>query len=207
MTSPPATDVLNLQQAEEQLLHAVRKEEEADAMLLLAERDAEELAARNTALRSENAWLRNKVGAKRSVRRELAEVADYSDVYDWVCEITKLSDVGTAGWKVQYSAHFLNSMSEEERRFVMGTEPLPFSPSKATAGTIDDEDDDDASEGTGLSKGWDGAVVAVLGVPLPLIFLHKFAAVSPPHPFSKDCFLARHRQACSIRGKRLCSTT
>ena len=34
------------------------------------------------------------------------------EVYDWVCEITKLSDVSTRGWRVCYSERFLGSISE-----------------------------------------------------------------------------------------------
>ena len=167
MVDTADVDLLNLQQAEERLRHAVRIDEEADAMFLLAERDAEELGSRNIALRAENTRLRKRIGAKRSVRRELAEAADNADVYDWVCEITKLSDVGNTGWKVQYSPHFLSSMTEEERRFVVGIEPLPFSKSETSSGPVGgdnrDDEEEDAGEGSNTAKGWDGAVVAVLG--------------------------------------------
>ena len=41
------------------------------------------------------------------------------EVYDWVCEIIKLSDVSTHGWRVCYSERFLASISEEEKRYVV----------------------------------------------------------------------------------------
>jgi len=106
------------------------------------------------------------------------------EVYDWVCEITKLSDVSTHGWRVCYSERFLSSCSEDEKRYVLGTEPL----SRSAAGTLqprqrtrDSDDDDpdrtidlgtaaclvsdgDEAQGSSASDGWDGAVVAVLGL-------------------------------------------
>ena len=98
-------------------------------------------------------------------------------VYDWVCEIGKLSDVATEGWPVQYSQTFLDSISEHERSMVLGTEDeLRQSKQKeeaAAAGSSQDggravrgtviyrDDDDDESL---RRSGWDGAVVAVLGL-------------------------------------------
>ena len=102
-------------------------------------------------------------------------------VYDWVCEINKLSDVGTSGWQVRYSERYLGSISEDERRYVVGSEPLPFElPGSAAdsrgrdggargggGGGGDGFDlaeaasDDDEQGGM---EGWDGAVVAVLGL-------------------------------------------
>ena len=68
-----------------------------------------------------------------------------ASVYDWVCEISKLSDVGTVGWKVRYSERFLSSTSDEEKRYIMGTEPVVF-PQRAPA---TDEDEDDPAGGGG----------------------------------------------------------
>lgn len=104
-----------------------------------------------------------------------AAVPGDESVYDWVCEINKLSDVGTSGWQVRYSDRFLSSMSEDEQRYVVGIEP------SARSSDCDDDAVSDSSrldvdvDGMGLTDepsgraaagktGWDGAVVAVLGL-------------------------------------------
>ena len=89
--------------------------------------------------------------------------ADDDHVYDWVCEITKLSDVGTLGWIVRYSSRFLATLSELDREQVMGIGSVTFTP----LGGDDDDDDDNSGhggEGRGKIGAWDGAVVAVLGL-------------------------------------------
>lgn len=121
--------------------------------------------------------------------RRVSKEADPNEltVYDWVCEITKLSDVGTVGWMLRYSEAFLTSLTEEERRYVMGTEPVTFKPRRdpgeeGERGSASGGEDDageiegasgsrygsgDAEGGSGRlddAAGWDGAVVAVLGL-------------------------------------------
>ncbi|KAL1507416.1 hypothetical protein AB1Y20_008257 [Prymnesium parvum] len=176
---------LSLVDAEQQLRFAERQEEEADAMLLLAQRDAEEMRARNLQLREENALLRQRLTPKRSVRRDLAENAGFADVYDWVCEIGNLSDVASEGWAVHFSQPFLSSLSEEERRLVMGTEEeLALSREVDASGDVEgqsrdgavravrgsiafpqeEEEEEEEAEEAVRGVGWDGAVVAVLGL-------------------------------------------
>lgn len=72
-------DGLSLMDAEQHLRLAERKEEEANAMLLLAQRDADDLRLHNLQLREENARLRKRLASKRNVKRELAENADFAD--------------------------------------------------------------------------------------------------------------------------------
>ena len=88
-------------------------------------------------------------------RNSRDESDDHVSVYDWVCEITKLSDVATEGWTVRYSTRFLASLTDGEREQVMGMAPIKVAPEE-------ENDDDDAG---GVEKGgWEGAVVAVLGL-------------------------------------------
>ena len=103
-------------------------------------------------------------GGPSSPRRPSHDAAydEHVSVYDWVCEITKLSDVGSVGWVVRYSASFLASLSEGEREQVMGMEPVSIPPSMGSQGS--DDDNDDSPEGSLGKSGWDGAVVAVLGL-------------------------------------------
>ena len=94
-----------------------------------------------------------------------------------MCEIGKLSDVATEGWPVQYSKTFLDTISENERSMVLGTEEeLQQSKQKEEAAQVGssrdngravrgavvyrDEDEDEVVR----RSGWDGAVVAVLGL-------------------------------------------
>ena len=102
--------------------------------------------------------------------------ASESEVYDWVCEITKLSDVSKTGWRVCYSERFLASISEHEKRYVLGSEPVVFeesaappaasSPLLGRRGVDDDERTVEYGSANGGASvgGWDGAVVAVLGL-------------------------------------------
>ena len=164
--------------------------QEVEAMLLIAQRERNEQLLRQVELQSENEQLRTMLSARRvpgsSVRgtpcksmirshgvmsfaQKLASSgsrgewkADDSDdnVYDWVCEISKLSDVGTAGWVLRYSSRFLASLSESEKAMVMGTEPVTFRADADANGS----DADDGSYDGDAKTGWDGAVVAVLGL-------------------------------------------
>ena len=88
-----------------------------------------------------------------------------AEVYDWVCEITKLSDVAVPGWRVCYSERFFASMTEEDQRLVMGMESVSI-PRKARRNSregprVSSDEEEGTVEGDG---GWDGAVVAVLGL-------------------------------------------
>ena len=113
----PTSDTLGyaammLAEAELRLEGATRQEQETDAMLLLAKREHEELKEQNNALRAARDVLRKKIIAKRRGKaQELAVGAHFSEAYDWVCEITKLTDVSQEGWKLQYSDNFLKNMS------------------------------------------------------------------------------------------------
>ena len=143
-----------LAEAELRLEGATRQEKETDAMLLLARREHGELKERNTELLEARDVLRKKIVAKRRGKaQELAVGAHFSEAYDWVCEITKLTAVSQEGWKLQYSDNFLRNMTELEHRMLLGqTEPT-------------DADSDAGSEqGDMGSQGWAGAVVAVLGL-------------------------------------------
>ena len=143
-------------------------------MLLIAQRERNEQLLRQVELQSENEQLRTMLSARRvpgsSVRgtpcksmirshgvmsfaQKLASSgsrgewkADDSDdnVYDWVCEISKLSDVGTAGWVLRYSSRFLASLSESEKAMVMGTEPVTF---RADADANGSDADDGSYDG------------------------------------------------------------
>ena len=83
-----------------------------------------------------------------------------------------LTDVALGGWRVCYSQSFLSSMSDEERVYIMGTEPVRFmakdrgtskdSAKDSLASSEPASDDDEARDQS--KPGWDGAVVAVLGL-------------------------------------------
>ena len=145
-----------LAEAELRLEGATRQEQETDAMLLLAKREHEELKEQNNALRAARDVLRKKIIAKRRGKaQELAVGAHFSEAYDWVCEITKLTDVSQEGWKLQYSDNFLKNMTDAERVMLIGN------PNEQD----DDSDDDSIAESGDLKdQGWSGAVVAVLGL-------------------------------------------
>ena len=157
----PTSDTLGyaammLAEAELRLEGATRQEQETDAMLLLAKREHEELKEQNNALRAARDVLRKKIIAKRRGKaQELAVGAHFSEAYDWVCEITKLTDVSQEGWKLQYSDNFLKNMTDAERVMLIGN------PNEQD----DDSDDDSIAESGDLKdQGWSGAVVAVLGL-------------------------------------------
>ena len=157
----PSSDTLGyaammLAEAELRLEGATRQEQETDAMLLLAKREHEELKEQNNALRAARDVLRKKIIAKRRGKaQELAVGAHFSEAYDWVCEITKLTNVSQEGWKLQYSDNFLKNMTDAERVMLIGN------PNEQD----DDSDDDSIAESGDLKdQGWSGAVVAVLGL-------------------------------------------
>ena len=189
---------LSLDEAEARLQVSMQTAHEAEAMLLIAQRTRTSLLEQQEQMCKEQEKLRKRLKLRRvagsnrisdgirmdnfnigqdaiTKRVTAAPVAADENIYDWVCEITKLSDVGTTGWQVRYSERFLASISEVERRYVMGTEPVPFAPSERSS---DGEDQnggsfgvgDNASEGrssgdrSDARRGWDGAVVAVLGL-------------------------------------------
>ena len=142
--------------AEAKLETAARWEAETHAMLLLARREGLELRDRQRELQAQNTALRSGIQAKRLEKRERSEPVDFSDVYDWVCEINKLSEVSTDGWKVRYSEAFLKSIDESEAQAVLG-------------GVGDGASDADSDADSDLSAppagpSWEGAVVAVLGL-------------------------------------------
>ena len=93
-----------LAEAELRLESATKQEQETDAMLLLARREREELKEANKELREQQDKLRSRITAKRRGKAEIAQMGHFSEAYDWVCEITKLSDVGTSGWTVTRGA-------------------------------------------------------------------------------------------------------
>lgn len=117
-------------------------------MVLLAHCERKEMLARQEELGRHSEWLRTQVSDRRKCKRELQTAAHFSDVYDWVCEINKLSDASRGGWRIEYGERFLRSLGEEERRKVLGTMPTR----KRTADGSDDEwdggggGDDDAGE-------------------------------------------------------------
>ena len=98
----PTSDTLGyaammLAEAELRLEGATRQEQETDAMLLLARREHGELKELNATLRAARDVLRKKIVAKRRGKaQELAVGAHFSEAYDWVCEITKLTAVSAA---------------------------------------------------------------------------------------------------------------
>ena len=98
----PTSDTLGyaammLAEAELRLEGATRQEQETDAMLLLARREHGELKELNSTLRDARDVLRKKIVAKRRGKaQELAVGAHFSEAYDWVCEITKLTAVSAA---------------------------------------------------------------------------------------------------------------
>jgi len=98
----PTSDTLGyaammLAEAEQRLEGATRQEQETDAMLLLARREHGELKELNATLRAARDVLRKKIIAKRRGKaQELAVGAHFSEAYDWVCEITKLTAVSAA---------------------------------------------------------------------------------------------------------------
>ena len=111
-----------LAEAELRLEGATRQEQETDAMLLLARREHGELKELNSTLRDARDVLRKKIVAKRRGKaQELAVGAHFSEAYDWVCEITKLTAVSQEGWKLQYSDNFLRNMTDAERVMLIGT--------------------------------------------------------------------------------------
>ena len=115
---------LDLAQVEARLEVASQREEETEAMVLLAEREQAELRAAREALQEANDRLSAQVGERsKRERLNLHERAHFSDVYDWVCEITRLSDASRGGWRVEYSESFVRSLGEDERRAVMGIGP------------------------------------------------------------------------------------
>tara|TARA_B110001452_G_scaffold95772_1_gene79124 strand:- start:1141 stop:2823 length:1683 start_codon:yes stop_codon:yes gene_type:complete len=144
-----------LAEAELRLDGVSRQEQETDAMLLLARRENEELRAKKGELQEENDRLRKRLTLKRRGKAELVCGGHFSEAYDWVCEITKLTAVSKEGWKLQYSESFLNSMTAQERAMLMGTD------AKAAP---DDADDDEVPDDGPAGDGWSGAVVAVLGL-------------------------------------------
>ena len=90
-----------LAEAEMRLEGATRQEQETDAMLLLARREHGELKDANKELRDQRDLLRKKIIAKRRGKaQELAVGAHFSEAYDWVCEITKLTAVSAAACHV-----------------------------------------------------------------------------------------------------------
>ena len=159
----PSSDTLGyaammLAEAELRLEGATRQEQETDAMLLLARREHGELKEQNSALRAARDVLRKKIIAKRRGKaQELAVGAHFSEAYDWVCEITKLTDVSQGGWKLQYSDNFLKNMTDAERLMLIGN------PNEQDDGS-DDGSIADSLSGDLKDPGWSGAVVAVLGL-------------------------------------------
>ena len=163
-------------------------------MMLIATRERDEQLARRAQLVAEHEELKTKLSRRRAPgstslarRRETSskpkvvgiskpaeaptspkiastegETEDDA-VYDWVCEINKLSDVGTIGWKVRYSSRFLASLNELDRKQVMGIVPISASDDNGDNGGELGADDGAPGEG-GVKPGWDGAVVAVLGL-------------------------------------------
>lgn len=154
VVSDGGTSSIMLQDFEDRLKRAAHFAQELEAMLLIAQREREDALARQANLKAENMQLRTKLGSRRAPgssamrggspsvgprligfggseanvtarrRRPSHEDADDDNVYDWVCEITKLSDVGTSGWTVRYSSRFLASLNEADREMVMGEAPV-----------------------------------------------------------------------------------
>ena len=153
---------MSLQELETELNRCKQIEEEAKARYTLAKKHNGELKKRNEYLKLENQRLRDQIDSKRKRKQQMSIPASMADCYDWVCDITvcecmscakfqyyatmlgllqMLGDVSKEGWKVKYSETFINNISEEDKNIAL---------SGQGAG--------------GLGSGWDGAVVAVLGL-------------------------------------------
>lgn len=190
-----ARSTITYEEANTGLLAIEQHAQEMEAMLIIAQRARADLLYRNQQLCEEHEALQKQRAVRRissggsssfagstsdqnSGSATATASSDSTGVYDWVCEITKLSDVGSAGWRVCYSERFLVSMSDDERRYVLGTEPVPFA-EQSLDGASSDEDEGtfgmgglrpggEACSGVGNGPptvaGWDGAIVAVLGL-------------------------------------------
>jgi len=193
---------LTLADAEAGLCVAQQNADEVEAMLLIAQRQRQSLLEVQDELKEVNASLLGNLLSRRRSRNSKDPIYEMdcavyratdggsessgstmmseAQLYDWVCEITKLSDVSTHGWQVRYSEPFLASISDHEKRYVLGTEPVTFKSKSmptpkgsAHANSIDtsqslshgeEEQDPVSSPRSASTEGWDGAVVAVLGL-------------------------------------------
>ena len=183
-----------LEEAAERLRIASEMESETEAMLLLAQKESEALKKEQAELTAENTRLRKLVAQKRVNKRSEKTAGHFSDMYDWVCEITKLTEVTSEGWPVRYSEHFMQTMSEADRLRVLGPKKEVIESPEDDGREMDARSDlgsedgrSEASAGGSASggggggmgdgssaaaharklrgqEGWDGAVVAVLGL-------------------------------------------
>ena len=84
---------------------AAQQEQETDVMLLLARREREELKEANKELREQQDKLRSRITAKRRGKAEIAQMGHFSEAYDWVCEITKLTAVSARASRAHCGAN------------------------------------------------------------------------------------------------------
>jgi len=97
----------------------------------------------------ENQRLQHSLELESRRHRELREGADaFSDLYDWTCDIQLLSDVGRAGWRIQFSEQFLENLDRETHALLLSGKAWSSADGK----------------GRPQASGWQGAVVAVLGL-------------------------------------------
>ena len=155
---------LTLAKAEEVIRESNHRANEVEAMALLARRERARMLAEREFLLADNMKLRHQVGSWRGMRAGCRTTglirpaasdrcsSTVDNMYDWVCEIGKLSDVGTEGWKVHYSEDFFASMTDDERRYVIGSEAVSAKEGDA---------DTDHIKGQAGPHGWDLSLIHI----------------------------------------------
>ena len=145
----------NFADFEQRLAEHLQFDEGKQRMLesLLAENG--ELRKQNLGLEMDNRRLQHTLDLDARRHREMVNEPTFSDMYDWIVDISLLSDVSKQGWRVEFSGAFMQGLDEKAREQLVSSK-----------GWTSEDGSTPSTDGLGKpqSIGWRGAVVAVLGL-------------------------------------------
>jgi HSP20 family molecular chaperone IbpA len=92
------------------------------------------------------------------------QIFETLDVYDWVVDISLITDLMKRGWEVEFSTRFWDSLGEDQREQLLSNSFNEAEVKNLSYSEITDHEPIESPKLHGGPGAWEGAVVAVVGL-------------------------------------------